>query len=63
MKLDDHKATKILHEGRGQQWEPLIAAAFLRYLKREYPHIELSTTSTNAHPLPPAQALGEIVVV
>jgi hypothetical protein len=58
-----HKAAKILHEGRGHQWEPLIADAFLRHLKREYPHIELSTTSPDVSPLSPPQTLAETALV
>ncbi|MEO7908193.1 MAG: HD-GYP domain-containing protein [Roseiflexaceae bacterium] len=42
------KAAQILSEGRGKQWEPIIIDAFLRYLEKEHPHVELVATATQA---------------
>ena len=53
-----NKATQILREGRGQQWEPIIVDAFLRYLEKEHPQIEPSTPATAAEPISPSQALA-----
>jgi hypothetical protein len=58
-----HKAAKILCEGRGQQWEPLIVDAFLRHLEKAHPHLELSTIAADIHPLSPPQALAETALV
>jgi hypothetical protein len=58
-----NKAAQIIHEGRGQQWEPVIVDAFLRHLEKEHPHVEPATTAINTAPISPPQALAESTIV
>jgi hypothetical protein len=58
-----NKAAQIMHEGRGQQWEPVIVDAFLRHLEKEHPQVEPATTAINTVPISPPQALAESTIV